>query len=150
MVEGSASTVINRPVPEVFAAVADITRMGDWSPECVAGRWIGSATGPAVGAEFEGDNVATAGPVTLKRWTTTSVVTECVPNETFEFVTEDYTTWRYEFEGGDDATTVTESFSHEPYQGWQKFVYGVLAQRSSQMEKGMDRTLARIKERLES
>ena len=56
MVEDSVSTLIQRPVDEVFAAVADITRMGDYSPECIAARWKGGATGPAVGAEFGGDN----------------------------------------------------------------------------------------------
>ena len=33
MTQGSASTTINRPAAEVFAAVADVTRMGEWSPE---------------------------------------------------------------------------------------------------------------------
>ncbi len=115
MVEGSASTVINRPPSEVFDAVADITRMGDWSPECVAGRWVDPATAPAVGAKFEGDNVVKVGPVTFKKWTTTSEITECTPNEVFEFVAEGYTTWRYEFEDRDGATSVTESFSHAPW-----------------------------------
>jgi hypothetical protein len=134
----------------LFDAVADITRMGDWSSECTGGRWIAPATGPAVGAKFEGDNVAQVGPLTLKRWTTTSVITEYAPDETFEFVAEDFTAWRYDFEEGDGATTVTESFRHEAYQGWEKLVYGILARRSNQMIKGMHQTLARIKETLES
>ena len=62
MVEGSASMVINRPVSEVFDAVADITRMGEWSPECTGGRWVAPATGPSVGAKFEGDNMVKLGP----------------------------------------------------------------------------------------
>ena len=68
----SATTTIAAPISAVFAAVTDVTRMGEWSPECVACRWVGDATGPAVGAKFEGDNVAAVGPITLKRWTTTS------------------------------------------------------------------------------
>ena len=108
MVEGSASIVINRPAPEVFAAVVDITRMGEWSPECIAGRWVPPATGPALGARFEGDNAATAGPLTLKRWTTTSEITAYAPNELFEFVAESYTTWRYELAELDGATSGSE------------------------------------------
>lgn len=150
MIEGSASIVINRPVGEVFAAIADITRMGEWSPECRAGRWVAPATGPAVGAEFEGDNVAALGPVTLKRWTTTSEVTACVPDEVFEFVAEGYTTWRYEFTERDGATTVTETFSHPPYSGWQKYVYGMMMRRSTAMVTGMNQTLTRVKDRLET
>jgi uncharacterized protein YndB with AHSA1/START domain len=150
MVEGSASTVIKRPASAVFEAVVDVTRMGEWSPECTGGRWVAPATGPAVGARFEGDNVAAVGPMTLKRWTTTSEVTGFVPDELFEFVAEGYTSWRYELEERDGATTVTESYSHRPYEGWQKLVYGTLMQRPKSMVKGMERTLARMKASLEA
>jgi uncharacterized protein YndB with AHSA1/START domain len=150
MIEGSASTVINRPSSQVFAAVTDITRMGEWSPECIGGRWVAPATGPAVGARFEGDNVAKIGPVTLKKWTTTSEITGYVPNQVFEFVAEEYTTWRYQLEDRDGATSVTESFSFPPYVGWQKLVYGVLAQRTKSMVKGAEQTLNRIKVALEA
>lgn len=150
MIKGSASAVINHPPSEVFAAVADITRMGDWSPECTGGRWVAPATGPAVGAKFEGDNAFRVGPITLKRWTTTSEVTECVPDKVFEFVAEGYTTWRYELEDRAGATSVTESFSHKPHEGWQGFVYGTLARRSTGMVKNMQQTLNRMKHTLEA
>ncbi len=143
--EGSASITIDRPPGEVFSALADVTRMGEWSPENTGGRWLDGATGPASGVRFEGDNLVTLGPVTLKRWTTTSEVTECVPGEVFEFVTENHTTWCYRLEPDGAGTRVTESFSHPPYQGWQKYVYGVLAQRQKAMVEGMERTLARAK-----
>lgn len=148
MVEGSASIVINRPAAEVFAAVTDITRMGEWSPECVAGRWV-DADAPAEGARFEGDNVAKAGPVTLKRWTTTSEVTSYVPDQVFEFVAAGETTWRYELDERDGETVLTESFSYPPYQGWKRVVYGVLAQREKGMVRGIQKTLARMKDGLE-
>lgn len=149
-VRGVASTVIERPAAEVFAAISDVTRMGEWSPECVAGRWVPPATGPAVDAVFEGDNVAALGPVTLKKWTTTSRVTACEPGAVFEFVAEGYTTWRYEMTENDGTTSVTESFSFPPYEGWQRFVYSTLMRRERSMVKGMEKTLARIKASLES
>lgn len=149
MIEGSASTVINRPASEVFAAVADVTRMGEWSPECTGGRWVAPATGPAVGASFEGDNTVRVGPITLKRWTTTSEVTECVPDKVFEFVAEGYSTWRYELTETDGRTTITESFAHKPAEGMQKVLY-IAARRSTGMVKGMQRTLARLKAALEA
>jgi len=150
MTEGSASIVIDRPIGEVFDAIADITRMGEWSPECTAGRWVAPATGPAAGAKFEGDNVAKLGPVTLKRWTTTSEVTACTPNEVFEFVAEGYTTWRYAFAEQNGSTRVTESFSHGDYSGFQGFLYGTLMRRQAGMVKGMQKTLERVKAQLES
>lgn len=150
MTEGNASVVINRPIGEVFDAVTDVTRMGEWSPECTGGRWVAPAAGPAVGARFEGDNVATLGPITLKKWTTTSEVTACESNEVFEFVAEGYTTWRYEFVDQDGSTKVTESFSHDDYSGFQGFLYGTVMRRRSMMVKGMQQTLERIKRQLEA
>lgn len=146
---GSATTVISKPIGEVFEAISDVTRMGEWSPECTAGRWIDGADGPAVGAKFEGDNVAAMGPVTLKKWTTTSEVTEYAPNETFEFLSADYTRWRYDFLEREGKTVVTESFSYPPYGGWQGFVYGTVMRRNTSMTKGLQTTLDSIKEVLE-
>ena len=71
MSQGTASVVINRRPDEVWAAIADVTRRGEWSPECVAGRWIGGATAAVVDARFEGDNVAMVAGRTVKKWTTT-------------------------------------------------------------------------------
>ncbi len=149
-VTGSATTTIAAPISDVYDAVTDVSRMGEWSPECVACRWVGGATGPSVGAKFEGDNVATVGPITLKRWTTTCEVVEARPNSTFAFIAEGNSTWRYEFAERDGATIVTESFSHPPYVGWQKWVYGRLANRQKAMTTGMDATLGRIKQALEN
>jgi uncharacterized protein YndB with AHSA1/START domain len=147
---GSASITIDRPVAEVFEAVVDITRMGEWSPECVACRWADGVDGPAVGATFNGDNVAKAGPITLKRWTTSSEITGYEPEALFEFVAEGYSTWRYEFEARDGSTVVTESFSFPPPTGVQKFLYETVMRRSASMVKGMDATLGRLKAALEA
>lgn len=38
MVQGSVSVDIEQAPDVVFAGIADITRMGEWSPECVAAR----------------------------------------------------------------------------------------------------------------
>ena len=149
MLTASTTTVIRRPAADVFAAVADITRMGEWSPECTAGRWVAPATGPALGAQFEGDNIAKVGPITLKKWTTTAEVTECVPNQVFEFFAEGYTTWRYEFVERDGSTSVTESCSYAPSEGWKKFAYETVLRRPQVVARGMEQTLARLKTALE-
>lgn len=146
MLTASASIRIERPIAEVFAAIADVTRTGEWSPECTAGRWVAPATAPALGASFEGDNIAKLGPITLKRWTTTSEVTELVPNEVFEFVSGELTTWRYEFVADAGATKVTESFSYAPFSGIRGLLYKT---RPASMTKGMETTLASVKAALE-
>ena len=150
MVQGSASVKIKRDPTVVFSAIADVTRMGEWSPECVAARWVGGATGPAVGAKFEGDNRVTMFGVALKRWTTTSEVTACGPGEVFEFVAEGYTTWRYRLEPSGAGTKVTESYEYASQRGAQRFVYETLLRRPSAMVRGMQRTLERIKQSVES
>ncbi len=152
MPTGSASIIIDRPPLEVWAAVADITRMGDFSPECIAGRWAGGASGPVVGARFEGDNVAKIAGRTLKTWTTTSEVTACEPGHEFTFVAEGLTTWTYRFEPSGSAgssTKVTETFDYEQT-GVMGFVYERILMRSKSMTKGMQRTLERIKAALEA
>lgn len=148
MSTGSASITIDRPPAEVWAAIADITRMGDWSPECIAGRWVGGATGPAIGARFEGDNVAKLAGRTIKKWTTTSEVTACEPGAVFEFVAEGYTTWRYSFEPAGTGTRVTETFDYTA-KGFMGFVYDKVLFRPKAMTKGMQRTLERVKAGLE-
>jgi len=150
MSSGSAQITINRPANEVWAALADVTRMGEWSPECIAGRWVGGATGPATGATFEGDNVAKVAGRTVKKWTTTSEVTACEPGVVFEFVAEGYTTWRYEFVSvGDNSATVTESFDYTA-KGFMGFLYDRIMVRPKAMTKGMNSTLARVKAALEA
>jgi uncharacterized protein YndB with AHSA1/START domain len=146
---GSATVIIDRSPNEVWAAIADVTRMGEWSPECTAGRWVGGAAGPAIGARFEGDNEAKFAGRTVKRWTTTSEVTACEPGTVFEFVAEGYTTWRYEFAADGAATCVTESFVYEP-KGFQGFLYETILRRNAGMTKGMQATLARVKAALEA
>lgn len=150
---GTASVIVGRSPDVVWAALADITRMGEWSPECIAGRWVGGATGPATGASFEGDNVAKVGGRVMKRWTTTSKVTACEPGVVFEFVAEELTTWRYEFtpvsDGDGESTRVTETFSYAP-KGVQGFVYETLLRRRSGMTKGMQATLDRAKAVIEA
>ncbi len=149
MSSGSAQITIERPANEVWAAIADVTRMGDWSPECIAGRWVGGATGPEAGAKFEGDNVAKLAGRTVKKWTTTAEVTACEPGVIFEFVAEGYTTWRYRFvPAGDSSTTVTESFDYTA-KGFKGFVYDRILFRPKAMTNGMISTLARMKSTLE-
>ena len=150
MTTGSASVVIDRDPMAVFALITDVTRTGEWSPECTSGRWVGDAAGPAVGAKFEGDNALVIGGMTVKRWTTTSEVTECVPGERFAFVAEEYTTWKYDLEPVGTGTRVTESFDFTTASATQRFLYETVARRPSSMVKGMRQTLERIKATLES
>jgi hypothetical protein len=41
---------IAAPPEAVYAAISDVTRMGEWSEECYACVWRDAVDGPAVGA----------------------------------------------------------------------------------------------------
>lgn len=146
---GTATIEIKASPQQVWTALTDVTRMGEWSPECIAGRWVPDATGPAKGAKFEGDNQARFAGRVVKKWTTTSEVTACEPESRFEFCAAGYTTWCYELQSVAGGTRVTERFGYEP-KGFMGFVYDRFLARPRMMTKGMERTLARVKEKLEA
>jgi len=52
--------------------IADITRMGEWSPETTSAEWAGGSNGPAAGARFKGTN-----QMGSKKWRSDCVVTAC-------------------------------------------------------------------------
>jgi hypothetical protein len=107
--------VIAAPADALWARVSDIERMGDISPEAVGGKWLGSATGPAVGARFKGDNQNGK-----KKWSTTAKVVDARPGQSFVFeVTAGpfkIARWSYRFEPTDDGCHVTETWTDQ--RGW--------------------------------
>ena len=52
------SLTINATAELVYGLVADLPRMGEWSPECERVTWRGGATRAAEGAQFIGHNKA--------------------------------------------------------------------------------------------
>ena len=63
---------INAPPAVVWALVTDLNAMGQWSPEYQGGEWIDGATGPAIGARFQGRNKRED-----REWESISTVTAC-------------------------------------------------------------------------
>lgn len=132
--------------PEVvWQAISDVTRMGEWSPECHTCAWSDGATGPAVGATFTGDN--RNGEF---EWSTEAVVTACVPGETFAFdgVFGDlhFSKWAYTIEPTVDGSRVTEVWDEgrpDDVIEFTKSISGV-AERGEHNRKGMEETLARL------
>jgi uncharacterized protein YndB with AHSA1/START domain len=91
----------------VYAAISDVTRMGEWSPECYACEWHEGFDGPVIGAVFDGHN-RHAG----KDWTTQGKVIEAVPGRAFAFECSmndfHFSTWGYRIEATDRGCRVTE------------------------------------------
>ncbi len=130
--------------PEVvYDLVSDMCRMGEWSPECRRCEWVGSTTGPAVGAEFLGHN--RIGPY---RWSVGGRVVAAERGHEFAFTTvlmgRESTRWRYRFESSDVGTLVTESYEYL----WSTALIRIsdaLTPRKTMLRRGMGRTLQRIK-----
>jgi uncharacterized protein YndB with AHSA1/START domain len=102
---------IDAPPQKVWDLVADITKMGEYSPEVFEAEWLGGASGPALGAHYRGHVKRNEmGPT---YWTECEV-TECTPGEVFEFAVvmrdRPVNTWRYEMVPSGNGTDVTESF----------------------------------------
>ena len=96
----------------VWDAITDVTRMGEFSPECHTCTWKDGATAPAVGVRFEGQNRNGE-----KEWSTEAEITQCDEPKVFAFdgVFGDlrFSHWRYEIEpvDGGAASRVTESWT---------------------------------------
>ena len=129
----------------VWNAISDVTRMGEWSPECHTCEWNDGATGPAVGARFTGHNRNGE-----YEWTTEAEVTECVPGEKFAFdgVFGDlrFSKWAYTIEPTGDGCVVTETWDEgrpDDVIEFTKSISGV-EDRGEHNRRGMEETLARL------
>jgi hypothetical protein len=93
-----------------YTLVSDVTRMGQWSPETTACRWLDGGTGPAVGARFRGANQSG-----WRRWTTTCTVVAADPGRQFAFDVKfgplDISRWTYEFLPEASGCRIKESWS---------------------------------------
>ena len=87
LTEDSAETVVDAAPERLYDLVADLPRMGEWSPECQRVEWEDGADGPAVGATFVGHNKG--GPRGLMKWSRRGRVLVAEPGREFSFVTEE-------------------------------------------------------------
>ena len=156
-----ASLHIDAPPERVWRLVADVTRMGEWSPVTYKCEWLDGATEASVGARFKGYN-----KMAPARWWTTCEVTAVEPGKLFEFRTVDgtfnigsrgreMTRWRYEFEPEDIGTRAKESYDVSfipallriPELIARKIPGGgrVVDNRRAKTDRGMEETLRRLK-----
>jgi hypothetical protein len=75
------SLVVQATPAALYDLVADITRTPEFSPNVIRARWIGVATGPAVGARFKAYPAARRGRAPSNK----PVVTVANPASEFAF-----------------------------------------------------------------
>ena len=106
----SDTASIAAPADYLYDLVSDVTRMGEWSPENVGGRWVGEVSAPVVGARFRGSNRRG-----WRRWSTTCTVVAAEPGRRFAFNVAfagiPASRWTYHFRPDGDATIVTETWA---------------------------------------
>lgn len=105
---------------EAWSLVADVTRIGEFSPECTGARWLGPDPGPRVGARFEGTNRRMDGTEELL-WVRPCTVVVADPGRCFGFVVGDRydgapaSHWQYDFASLEPATCrIQLTFRHLP------------------------------------
>jgi hypothetical protein len=105
----SESIVISRTSEDLYDMLADVTRMGEWSPVCKACWWDEGDT-LRDGAWFTGRNETPE-----RTWETRSQVVVADRGREFAFVVGGtWTRWGYTFTPGDQGTVVTESWEFLP------------------------------------
>jgi uncharacterized protein YndB with AHSA1/START domain len=150
--QGEVREHIDAPPDQVWDLLADVTRMGEWSPECHRVRWLGGASSPAEpGARFKGSNKSG-----LLRWSMTCEVKAAERGREIAWSTiwrgREVVRWTYLLEptntetGAATGTDVVESFEALSWPLYVKFFEDiVMRDRDARRDAAMRTTLARIK-----
>ncbi len=112
---------VDVPIEPLWELITDVTRFGEWSPECIYGAWLDDASpGPRAGARFEGRSRYADGFVSR----VICEVTESRPPYVFGWVVLDDaedpgrpgSIWRFELSRADGPgrTRLLHSFEHGP------------------------------------
>jgi uncharacterized protein YndB with AHSA1/START domain len=150
----SEPVVVSRAIAassmQVWSMVADVTRMGEWSPENESCVWAKGSSGPTVGARFIGSNRNGK-----KSWKTSCVITQCEPGRVFRFDVQvgplNLAQWTYEFLATDQGCVVTEStvnYENKLVAKLGDLLSGV-TDRAEHNRAGMEQTLARLGKKAE-
>lgn len=151
MSQVSRTVDVNAAPDRVWALVSDLPAMGELSSENVGGRWVGGATGPAVGARFKGRNRNG-----LRRWSTSVTVTRCEPAKHFAFSVSylgiPVSEWSYDLQPTPAGCRVTEGWS-DRRPGWFKkpggLATGVPDRGEGTVGAVIEDTLAKVKQKAE-
>ena len=136
---------------EVYAAISDVTRMGEWSEECHSCEWHDGFDAPVLGATFDGHNRNGD-----KEWTTQGKIIEADPGRAFAFECSmmdfHFSTWGYRIEPTASGCTVTEwsdDFRPENTLEFSQQISGVVDRRARNAQT-ISGTLERLAAALES
>ena len=151
LTEDSVSIEIDAPADRVYDMVADLPRMGEWSPECQGVEWTNGTTVAEPNATFIGHN--RGGPFRLMKWSRRGRVLTAERGRELAFATEEGgregTVWRYRFESIGDSTQVTESYEVRWIPKWAR-ILDVPTNRHRELLETMGHTLQQLKSAAEA
>lgn len=108
--ENRVAVTVDADIDEVWDVIRDVTRIGEWSHECLDAAWLGASNSAIPGARFRGRNRAGA-----IRWGRTCEIVCAEPYE-LTWVTiptaryPDSSEWRITLDKDDGGTRITQSF----------------------------------------
>lgn len=152
----SAEAVVEVAVPPaaVWERVSDLTRVGEWSPENRGGKWVGGATGAAIGARFKGSNRRG-----VAVWSTFSTIVRLEPERAIAWEVRApwggpaLSRWTYELEPTATGTRVTERWELLKASPLTKatwvLIAGTPAARVAMLKASLAQSLERLKSVLE-
>jgi uncharacterized protein YndB with AHSA1/START domain len=147
-VDVAVSVHVDAAPERVYDLVADLPRMGEWSPECTSVSWKGGLTVATAGARFRGWN--RKGVV---RWYTDGVVVEAERARALAFDVRGLglkvARWAYRIEpdGDGQGCTLTEEWTDHRSPAY-RAITGVainVRDRKTHNRAGMERTLEQLK-----
>jgi len=146
----SGRVEVNASPAQVYALVSDPGVLAELSDEYTGYRWLGGASGPAVGVRFRGSNKNG-----FRRWSTLSTVTDADEGTRFAFDVRSFgqpvARWQYDIAQDGDVCVVTER-TWERRSRWfrtvSSFATGVW-RRDESNQASIDETLRRLKAKVE-
>jgi uncharacterized protein YndB with AHSA1/START domain len=138
-----AEITINAPVEKVWRLISDLNRMPEWSPQCRMMKPLGPVR--------PGTRTFNVNRRNRLFWTTTSTITEVVPERKIAFrVNANGTIWSYELEPTAEGTRLVESRHAEngvkPISNMTvNALFGGVPHFERELVDGMNASLARIK-----
>jgi hypothetical protein len=145
--EDRVAAFITADPASVWDMISDVTRMGEWSPECYRAMWITSRRGK--GALFLGLNKDYG-----LRWPSPAVVTESDRGKVFAFRALSGVLWRYRLTAENGGCLLVEERITSGEFRWVRTAYrlflGGYDRRMNVLRTGMQRTVELIRAAAES
>jgi hypothetical protein len=108
--ENCVAVTVDADIDQVWDVVRDVTRVGEWSHECVGAAWSAGAAEPVPGARFRGRNRAG-----VFRWGRECEIVSADPYELVWITVPtafnpDSSEWRIALAKVDEGTRITQQF----------------------------------------